>query len=186
MKEIFEYLSTIAAVNRLDIKEPGGWIFHHRMLFQSTAKWWGDFGYRHAPHEGLDILFYRAGDGSLAGIGPATLVPVLEDGRVINICDDFLGRSLVVEDPARSFGTLRVIVVYAHLDIMPGTETGTTLKKGDIIATPASTAGKKSKIAPHLHLSVMEVSSSIPARQLDWNLFGNPDRRVRLINPVFL
>ena len=185
MKKISEYLSTIAKVNRLDIKEPGGWIFHPGMLFQSTAKWWGDFGYRRTPHEGLDILFYRSGDGSVANIGPDTLVPVLEEGCVINICDDFTGRCLVVENPVLSSDRFRVLRVYAHLDIMPGIETGTTLEKGEIIATPASTAGKTSKIAPHLHLSVMEVPVSIPARQLDWNLFGNPESPLRLINPAF-
>lgn len=185
MKEISEYLATISKVNRLDIKEPTGWIFHHGMLFQSTAKWWGDFGLRHAPHEGLDILFYRSGDGSVASIDPDTLVPLLEDGYVVNICDDFLGRCLVVQDPALSCSRFRILRVYAHLNILPGIETGTRLTKEEIIATPASTAGKKSKIAPHLHLSVMEVPASIPARQLDWNLFGNPGSPLRLINPAF-
>ncbi len=186
MTVISEYLAAIAAVNRLDIKDPGGWLFHHGMLFQSTAKWWGDFGYRHAPHEGLDILLYRAGDGSVANIGPETLVPLLEDGLAINICDDFLGRSLVVENPMLTTSRFRVLMVYAHLDIMPGIATNTTLTKGDIVATPASTAGKKSKIASHLHLSVLEVPSSIPARQLTWKLFGDPESSVRLIHPALL
>ncbi|MCF8045381.1 MAG: M23 family metallopeptidase [Desulfarculaceae bacterium] len=186
MTGISEYLAKIAEINRLDIKSPDGWIFHPGMLFQSTAKWWGDFGSRHAPHEGLDILFYRSADGFVDSIGPDTLVPLLADGYAVNICDDFLGRSLVVESRMQSTSRFRIFSVYAHLDIMPGIETGTRLAKGDMVATPASTAGKKSKIAPHLHLSVLEAPSSIPARELDWNLFGNPDSPVRLVNPAFL
>ena len=186
MTLVSEYLAKIAEINRLDINGPDGWIFHHGMLFQSPAKWWGDFGYRHAPHEGLDILLYRTPIGSVERIGTDTLVPVVKDGYTVNICDDFLGRSLVLEDPELSGSGFRVLWVYAHLEIMPGIYTGTALKKGSIAATPASTAGKKSKIAAHLHLSVLEVPSSIPAKELDWNLFGNPDSPIRLINPALL
>ncbi|MFO7751925.1 MAG: hypothetical protein R6V41_02265 [Desulfobacteraceae bacterium] len=186
MKGLSEYLAKIAAVNRLDIEAPCGWIFHHGMLFQSTAKWWGAPGNRHAPHEGLDIQMYRTGRGDIAAVSPDFLVPALDDGHVVNICNDFLGRSLVVVNRAFSKRSLSVLAVYAHLDVMPGIETGTSLTKGDIVGTPASTAGKKSKIAAHLHLSILEVPYSFPAWQLDWNLFGNPDSSVHLINPVFL
>ena len=32
------------------------WVFHPGMLMGSNAKWWGDFGTRHASHEGIDIV----------------------------------------------------------------------------------------------------------------------------------
>ena len=67
------------------------------MLFNSTDKWWGDQGKRDKPHEGLDLCLYKDREDKILRLGENAKVPVIYDGIVVGIVDDFLGKSVIIE-----------------------------------------------------------------------------------------
>ncbi len=93
---IKSYLNAVERLNRLPMDPKREWIFHSGMLFQSNLKWWPK-GTRATCHEGVDILFYRHRNGSIASVPCDLLVPALSGGTILNICDDFLGKSVIVD-----------------------------------------------------------------------------------------
>ena len=50
------------------------WIFYPGMLFQDREAWWVDNGLRAAPHEGIDLCFYRDKTGQVRRIGEGTKI----------------------------------------------------------------------------------------------------------------
>ena len=107
MKRFPDYLAALSRVNGLG--QAVQWLFYPGMLFSSRDKWWGDFGIRSSAHEGIDITYYRTLQGRICCFDDAILVPAMEDGRIINICDDFLGRTLVVDPEKESSGGTRAV-----------------------------------------------------------------------------
>ncbi len=178
-----QYLAALASVNRLGTDV--SWLFYPGMLPDSPFKWWGDFGRRPASHEGIDICFYRIRNGPVRSLPAGALVPAWSTGTVINVCEDFLGKSLVVApEPAPSTET-RVLEVYSHLSVPDEFSPGTCVKTGQIIARTADTHARGSVLCPHLHLSCLEVPAHIPAHRLDWSLFPRRDT-VNVLHPVFI
>ena len=199
------YLATIARQNGLDRNGPVTWFFYDGMLFSSPAKWWGDFKIRASVHEGVDITYYTSGPhGAAAGspdgtkeckpvctqgpfgirqFDPSIRVPAFEAGRIINICRDFLGQTLVVEQPAPASG-FRVIFAYAHINPSHGLEPGMQIQKDQCIATVCDTA-RNPLLPPHLHFSCFEVPRSVPVENLNWDLFSKPGQ-IRMVNPAWL
>ncbi|MBF0468424.1 MAG: hypothetical protein HQK61_06010 [Desulfamplus sp.] len=231
-------------INNLPISDAGEWLFYPGMLFGSHAKWWADWGCRYTPHEGVDIAFYRTSNKhyrtfnkDIATLDSTVMVPAMADGVILNICDDFLGQSVVVAhgtscsdieydldhshpdcciDKSRN-GRKESITgaVYSHICIdsslarlysgiyadSDSTEPDSSydkkpqkdiLKKrlavsrGQVIGKIADTSMKKSGILPHLHISFIEIPSTTPFNELNWNLFGNPDcDNVRFLNPLW-
>ncbi|WP_022664064.1 peptidoglycan DD-metalloendopeptidase family protein [Desulfospira joergensenii] len=183
MKVFKTYLSALARANRLGPDTE--WLFYPAMLQDSPAKWWDDFAFRHALHEGIDICFYRTGPKRPVKFIQALKVPALADGTVLNVCDDFLGRTLVLEHQGFQDSPERIIFTYSHLAPAPGLEPGSRVERGEILARVFDTRLKRSKLPPHLHISCIELPRSIPLDQLNWKLFPRRDK-VSLINPVFI
>ncbi len=179
-----DFLNGIATANLPAVSGVGEWVFHPGMLFSGRHKWWGNSGLRPFPHEGLDILFYRDRDGIHRLLWPGARIPAMTDGEVVNVCTDFLGKSIVVLNAACTTKDTRVVCVYAHLTPDNRIEKGLPLKKGELIAAIPPAAGDKSPVPPHLHLTVAEVPKCIPFRRMNWELFGGISKEIRLINPV--
>jgi hypothetical protein len=188
------YLNKIAEINNFDISisdnKTSEWIFHHGMLFQSPYKWWQDHNSaapakRKTLHEGIDLLFLKDKNNQINKLKAGTLIPSSTDGRVINICDDFICKSAVVLHSISLKQKLDLVFIYAH--IFPGSRinVGTELKQGSKIGSVADVA-KKIPIPPHLHLSIAEIPKNIPAKNLNWDFFSNPTSEVNLINPLFV
>ena len=184
MKKFPEYLAALSRVNGLGKGQPVQWLFHCGMLFSSQDKWWGDFGVRSSVHEGIDITYYRTRPGEMCCFDDTIAVPAMEDGRVINICDDFLGRTLVVDLEREDLAASRVIFTYAH--ILPESRLliGHRIKKNDIIARICDTR-KNPQLPPHLHFSCFEVEKGVLPEDLNWNLFSK-STSIAPIHPVFL
>lgn len=91
-----EFLQSIVKLNQLSISDSEEWIFYPGMLFGSCAKWWADWKTRYTAHEGLDIAFYKNLSGEIDKFDPAIMVPAIAEGTILNICDDFLGQSVVI------------------------------------------------------------------------------------------
>ncbi|MCK5312353.1 MAG: M23 family metallopeptidase [Desulfobacteraceae bacterium] len=187
------YLEKIAEINNLDIAKPdkgtGKWIFHHGMLFLSPDAWWQNRNgsqpdKRRTLHEGVDILLFQGMSKQIQKLNTDTLVPSATNGEVINICEDFIGKSIIVRHNISFQQTLDLIFVYAHILPNSSLKIGTTLKQGDIIASIAKTDKKKTALPPHLHLSVIEIPKQIPAAHLNWDYFSDKTSRINLINPL--
>jgi len=161
------------------------------MLFQSPYKWWKDNSSfkpakRKTLHEGIDILFFEDQSKQIQKLDKGTLIPSATDGKVINICDDFIGKSVVVLHSLSLQQKLDLIFIYGHIFTDCGINIGTNLKLGDTIGSIADVSKKKTSIPPHLHLSVAEIPKNFPAKNLNWDFFSNQTSEINLINPLFI
>ena len=186
MREFHSYLDIIARTNRLYHSDDSvTWLFHPGMLFLSRDKWWGDYRYRHTEHEGIDITFFSDGKEKIGQFSDRFKIPSFSDGRLIQICSDFLGQSMVVELPDRCSRYHRTVLVYAHVTPLTRMAAGVSIKKHEVIATACGTA-KNPQLPPHLHLSCFEILKKIPAPEMNWSLFTSQRSFVRMINPFWL
>ncbi len=178
-----QYLAAVASANRLgpDIE----WVFHPGMLPESRRKWWGDFKTRPAAHEGIDICFYRTRTGPVRQLPAGARVPAWSSGTVLNICNDFLGTTLVMAPEIFMSESTRILEVYSHLYVCDEITPGSHLRTGQIIARTADTHATGSVLPPHLHLSCIEVPASICTSEMNWTLFPRRDK-VNVLNPVFM
>jgi Peptidase family M23 len=182
MKRFTRYLADLARVNGL--KEGTQWLFYPGMLQESFDKWWANFGRRPAAHEGIDICYFRQ-EKKMTHLADSLLIPAMEDGIVLNQCDDFLGQSLVISHDGFNHFSQRVVFVYSHLAVEKEIVPGGRVEKGQIIARVFDTGKIGSKLLPHLHLSCVELMEKTPLKDLNWHLFSNRDK-IHLINPVFI
>jgi hypothetical protein len=184
MERFSEYLKIISKINKLEKDHAVNWLFYPGMLFLSGDKWWGDFRFRSTPHEGIDICFFRGDRNKIQCFNPEIQVPALENGRLINICNDFLGQTLVVESRKIQPAHTGVLTAYAHIRPAAPLKINDNIKKNQIIATLCDTV-KNPQLPPHLHLSCFEIPKSVKAEELNWSFFSR-SIHASPINPVFL
>lgn len=152
-----------------------GWIFCPGMLFNSTDKWWGDQSQRDKPHEGLDLCFYEDREDTIRRLGEKVKIPVIYDGIVVRIIDDFLGKSVILEHVFPDRDNNRLCTIYGHTIPEDNLHVGKIVKEGDVIATLADSSRSKTNIFPHLHISIAWASKSISFDRLDWDKIGDID-----------
>jgi hypothetical protein len=169
--------------NGLDQNGFETWIFCPGMLFNSPQKWWGDHGRRDFPHEGIDVCLYRDRSMRTRRLGVKCRIPVMYDGMVKAIISDYLGKAIIIEHETTESETERFLSVYAHTKPRADVNIGTLVKEGDIIATIADTGRSKSKIIPHLHLSLGLPSPSLSYDPFVWNIMRKPEL-VTLLDPL--
>jgi hypothetical protein len=192
MSNFSDYLQAISRVNGLVYSRVDGrensqkiqWLFHCGMLFESKDKWWGDFKFRHCPHEGIDITYYRTYPDEMHRFDDSIKVPAMDDGILLNICDDFLAQTLVVEHGKSILFDRRILFVYAHIIPEKSLKLGHIIKKGDVIARVSDTH-KNPQLPPHIHFSCFEVLRKVQPKYFNWNLFSK-NNEVNLIHPVSL
>jgi hypothetical protein len=158
------------------------WIFYPGMLFQDREAWWTDNGFRPAPHEGIDLCFYRDNEGQVRRIGNGTKIPVMYTGEIVHIHDDFLGKSIYVKHRINDKSGNVLHTIYGHT--VPGNrhDTGKSVHEGDTIAEIAALS-EKSKILPHIHITMAWIPETLSCKKLNWETIGNP-RLVTLCNPL--
>jgi hypothetical protein len=192
MNKFSDYLETIVQINGLkkDLKRSQGsgvkvqWLFHSGMLFLSRDKWWGNFKHRSSEHEGIDICFYRSGHGKTQCFDDSIKVPAMDGGVIVNICNDFLGQTIVIQHQKDNGEKRQILFIYAHITPSQNIKPGQDIKKSSVIARVCNTH-KNPQLPPHLHFSCIEVPCNINPEHLNWNLFSkSPD--INLINPIFL
>ena len=169
--------------NLLDQNGFESWVFCRGMLFNSPAKWWGDHGRRDFPHEGIDLCLYRDRFRKIRRLDEKTRIPVMHDGVVKAMFEDYLGETVVIEheNPAGDRGVF--ISLYAHTNPRPEIVTGVKVREGEIIATIGDTADSKSQIIPHLHFSLGQPSDSFSYEGFVWNTIRAPEM-ITLLNPL--
>jgi hypothetical protein len=169
--------------NALDQSGFESWIFCHGMLFNSPDKWWGDYGRRDSPHEGVDLCLYRDRSGRICRIDEKTRIPVIQNGVIKAIFKDYLGQAIIIEHERIESNIGRFISFYAHTKPHAGIEVGMMVKEGDIIASIADTSHSKAHIIPHLHLSLGRPSKSFSYDEFVWNAIRKPEKII-LLDPL--
>jgi len=159
------------------------WVFCPGMLFNSTDKWWGDQGKRDKPHEGLDLCLYKDGKDTILRLEEKAKVPVIYDGIIVGIIEDFLGKSLIIEHFFSDSDNNRLCTIYGHTIPKDHLYVGKIVKRGDIIATLADSNRSKTNIFPHLHISLGWTSKAISYGRLNWENIGTTNT-VTLLDPL--
>jgi hypothetical protein len=157
---------------------------HEAMLFGTRKSWWGSRQARPLPHEGVDLCYYHAQDGTLGALHPGTRIPVACAGRVWAISgDDFIGRSIYVRHEA---GHGVFFTAYAHVSPRLGLSEGDVLARGEVLSTLADPALRNRRISCHLHLSLMTFSDGLSKENLRWATMGaGEDVRFHDPTPLF-
>jgi hypothetical protein len=91
------FTQALVRANGLDARGFRGWHFDPAMRFGATLTWWADRGPRPRPHEGLDLALYRDRGLEIRRLDLQTNIPAMYDGTVARLCDDFVGRSVMME-----------------------------------------------------------------------------------------
>jgi len=175
-----EFLIQKNALDQSGFKE---WVFCPGMLFNSTDKWWGNQGKRDKPHEGLDVCLYRDREDMILRLAEKARVPVLYDGTVVRIVDDFLGKSVFIEHSFSDDDNNRLCTIYGHTIPEETLYVGKIVKKGDVIATLADASRSATNILPHLHISLGWTSKVLSYDRLDWETIGAQDA-LTLLDPL--
>lgn len=176
------FLNRIADLNRFKKNGFERWIFVPGMGFGDCEKWWGDFGLRPAPHEGIDVCLYRTSRGELCRIAPGALVPAMADGQIMACSPDFLGVSVFLRhDPCGPDSC--VFSIYGHSVPLPGIAPGRRVHAGEAISTVAPVDPEKKALLPHLHLSIARIPTDIPTRDLSWKVCHGSER-VEFLDPL--
>jgi hypothetical protein len=177
---ITDYMIQENGLDAIGFKE---WIFYPGMLFEATIKWWGDQGVRDNPHEGLDLCLYRDRSGMIRHLDEKTKVPAIYKGKVVRIVDDFLGKSIIIEHVLSGKENDRVYSFYGHAIPAGNLHVGKTVTEGDVIARLADTRGSRTKILPHLHISLGISSRTVSHDTLNWENMVDPDS-MTLLDPL--
>ena len=169
--------------NALDEGGFGEWILYPGMLFNARDKWWGDGGKRQQPHEGLDLCLYRDQQGQTHLFDEGTKIPVMYDGVVAKIVDDFLGKSIIVDHGVPDGHDSRFFTIYGHTNPHADLEVGKSLTQGDVIATLADSSKTEAGLVPHLHISLGLIPKATPYDRLDWQMISTTSM-VTLLDPL--
>ena len=165
----------LIAANAIEPDDFQFWVFRQEMLFNATGKWWGDFGRRDFPHEGVDFCLYADRSGKINPIGAHTRIPVMNDGVVRAVSKDYLGMAVIIEHEWTADKGAKFISAYAHTVPQEWIRPGVTVKRGDLLATIADTSASKAKILPHLHFSFGRISPKLAYENFVWNIMRDPD-----------
>ncbi len=162
-------------LNNLAVPDFTTWEFTPGMLFNQPQKWWTGNENRPAPHEGVDFHLYKNVSGQIRHLPTSTKIPALFAGSVVQICDDFLGKSIFVCGNHTDARGSRLHTIYAHITPYDHIEIGAQIKETDIIAVIADSANKHPKIPPHLHISTLLLPKSTPRNRLNWKTLTGSD-----------
>jgi len=162
-----------------------GWVLDPDMLFKATKKWWRDLNVRWSEHGGVDLCRYKTTEGNgnspIRHISAGEPVPNIFNGTVERIVKDSIGSIIFVRHDM-PFGANQLYTVFRYVDPIEGVVTGREIKAGEIIARVSDTEPSKTKILPHIHLSMALIRKDYPTRFLSWDTVLTGD--AKLINPL--
>jgi murein DD-endopeptidase MepM/ murein hydrolase activator NlpD len=171
------------AQNGLDESVFREWVFCPGMLFNAEHAWWGGRDKRYRPHEGLDFCLYRDRTDRMYRLHEETRIPVIYEGVVAAVFEDFIGQSIIVDHGLRDGADERFCTIYGHTRPSRGLRNGRRVVEGDIIGTLASAGTGQTGVPTHLHVSMGWISRTVSYETLDWNTLGTPTA-VALLDPL--
>lgn len=159
------------------------WLFYPGMAFGTTQKWWGDFGKRDFPHEGVDFCLYEGKEGQIFHFSAGSAVPVVTSGTIRAVFKDYLGHAIVVDHGPWPGSDQRLLSIYAHTLPERDIREDVSVETGRVIATTADTRNAKAKILSHLHFTLGLASPDLSYENFYWNLIRDP-ANITLLNPL--
>ena len=141
----------------------------------------GQGGQRKAAHEGIDLKTYLTAKSALLQLDERILVPSIASGKIVNISDDFIGRSMFMEHPEITMAGRRLITLFGHTQPSSSVNVGDELEEHSILGTIAKPGLSRS--TSHLHISIAWIAKGINASRLDWEMISKGDG-VELIDPL--
>ncbi|MCK4837442.1 MAG: hypothetical protein KAS94_01500 [Desulfobulbaceae bacterium] len=166
------FTTNIIALNQWQDCRFKTWLLKPGMGFAEPDKWWRDQGARPTLHEGLDLTGFQDNANDEYHLTEGTMVPPLYGGRLVNIIDDFLGRTVIVDHGLSNHAGHSLHGFYAHLSPAAKLKNGTVLNEAAGLGTIA--AGNK--ICPaHLHISTVWISPDFPVDRLGWPDFAEQE-----------
>lgn len=157
------------------------WFFHEGMMFKSDLKWWTE-GKRERPHEGLDICMFEARNGSKHYLRQDTKIPVLYDGEIVKIEDDYLGKSIYLRHGINDRGRI-FFTIYGHTLPLDDIAEGKKVQEGSIISMLSDASREKPFIPVHLHLTTALIFEKVNYKDLLWETVSDPEK-AELIDPL--
>jgi murein DD-endopeptidase MepM/ murein hydrolase activator NlpD len=176
-----KFIESFIKVNELTSDDFDKWMISPGMLFTAKNSWWGGQGKRTGNHEGLDLVFYKNQKNEIAGFDEYTKIPILYDGVIVGIFNDFLGKSIFIEQGIADHDRGRLCAIFGHVKPMKNVYVGKKCKQGEPIAAVAGMG--KSGVRPHLHITIAWVKREITAEVFDWNVIGRSEE-ITLIDPI--
>jgi murein DD-endopeptidase MepM/ murein hydrolase activator NlpD len=174
------FTRALVRANGLEARGFTGWHVEPAMRFEATLMWWGGRGRRPRPHAGLDLCLWHDRAHETYALDTETQIPAMYDGRVVRLCGDYIGRSVMMEHrfPGRP-GCLYTL--YGHTRPREGLAAGQTVRAGEIVARLAPVTRPGSTALPHLHISLGWSPEPVAPARLDWNTL--PDV-LHLLDPL--
>ena len=105
------------------------------------------------------------------------------DGVLVGVINDFLGKSLILKHSIPGIEVESFLTIYGHTHPEQGIHIGKAYKEGETITRVADMDSSKSRVRPHLHLSIGLLSKSFPYARLNWENISDPDT-MTLIDPL--
>ena len=159
------------------------WLLCPEMLMNASEKWWGDFGLRDVRHQGLDLCCYKTSNDKIIYLNGHTKIPAMYDGVLVGVINDFLGKSLILRHSIPGIEVEDCLTIYGHTQPGQSIHIGKIYKEGKTIARVADMDSSRSRVRPHLHLSIVLLSKPVPYTHLDWESMNDPDT-VQFIDPL--
>ena len=162
--------------NGLDAAGFAAWEFLPGMRFGERAAWWRGGADRGGAHEGLDICWYRTGDGRRLSLGAGARVPAIYAGEVVSVVDDFLGASVFVAHAApRRPGAAAALGLRPRPPAAGAGARQPCSATGTRSARSPTPSGSKSAVPPHLHLTLALIDREGGPERLDWDALREID-----------
>ena len=177
------FIDALIQKNRLRALDFDRFVFFSGMLFGSEKKWWGKPGQRSYSHEGLDLCFFENAQKEKFRLDETTDVPMLYDGRVAHITDDFLGKTVIASHCFDGSGQPAILSLFGHLNPDKNIRIGDEIKQGQVFAKIAGLKNQKQLLLPHLHISLAKPGMLPPPDRLEWEFLNTVDRSV-FIDPM--
>jgi hypothetical protein len=159
------------------------WVFHPGMLFGSGQEWWGAAGDRAAPHEGLDLCLFKDGSSATRQVRAGTKIPAAFAGTIVNLCDDFLGKSVFIRHDAIANAGRHLFTIFGHTQPVQYLCRSAKVAGGETIATIADAGGRNSGVPSHLHISTAWIFDNVSPAALGWETIGK-ERGITLVDPL--
>ncbi len=175
----FKYLVAHNRTGMGDFKE---WLFQPGMLFQSLEKWWGGGGLRPTHHEGLDLYSFADARGRIKILDQHIRIPAAFSGTIVKIGPDFLGKSIFIKHEIFNESGRQLYSAYGHTAPLDSLTIGQVVAEGEIIAAISGCPGRKTAIAPHLHITFAWMPPRLEPDRLTWENLGH-DPEITLVDP---
>ncbi len=159
------------------------WLFQPGMEFNSRRTWWGEQQPRSCPHEGIDLCCFEDSRGQFRQVGPDLQIPATLAGKILKLAGDFLGESIYLSHEIMAADGRRLCTAYGHTRPLASLQVGQPVAAGEIIAALAAAQGKKTRVPPHLHLTLAWIPLALDPDRLDWQNLGR-DPAITLIDPL--